>query len=293
MASVVARATSPAGLSSATISARSRRAASQRRARDPARGDAGARGKAARGERAAARASRRRRPAGRAAAAHERHQARASTGGFSADARVLPGFRSPRDRRARSGLRVFELARGASAFDAGEPAEAAFLVIRGALEIFAPQGASQRRVAIAGPGELSAISRCSSACRTLRSARIRESACLMELGGGAFPAPLPARPGRRSACCTRSTAACCGARAHQYAAHPPHQPCAAQRRATARPRRWRRCYTARSFSGTAKKNRGQSPISGTRSLGNRALDPDFSAGTASREALRRRRGGRS
>ena len=49
---------------------------------------------------------------------------------------------------------VFELERGGGLFSAGGPAEAAFLVIRGAVEIVAPQGASERRVTIAGPGEI-------------------------------------------------------------------------------------------------------------------------------------------
>jgi len=84
------------------------------------------------------------------------------------------------------GCPVFELARGAALFNAGDPAEAAFLVIRGALEIVAPQGASERRVTIAGPGEISGYLPVLERRPYWVSARIRESACLMELGAAQF-----------------------------------------------------------------------------------------------------------
>ena len=77
---------------------------------------------------------------------------------------------------------MFELARGGALFNAGEPAEAAFLVIRGALEIVAPQGTSERRVTIDGPGEISGYLAVLERRPHWVSARIRESACLMELG---------------------------------------------------------------------------------------------------------------
>jgi CRP-like cAMP-binding protein len=80
------------------------------------------------------------------------------------------------------GCAVFELARGASLFNAGEPAEAAFLVIRGAAEIVAPRGAAERRVTIAGPGEIVGYLAVLERRAHWVSARIRESACLMELG---------------------------------------------------------------------------------------------------------------
>ena len=80
------------------------------------------------------------------------------------------------------GCTVFELARGGALFNSGEPAEAAFLVIRGALEIVAPQGTSERRVTIAGPGEISGYLAVLERRPHWVSARVRESACLMELG---------------------------------------------------------------------------------------------------------------
>jgi CRP-like cAMP-binding protein len=80
------------------------------------------------------------------------------------------------------GCTVFELERGAALFNAGQAAEAAFLVIRGAVEIVAPQGASERRVTIAGPGEIVGYLAVLERRPHWVSARIRESACLLELG---------------------------------------------------------------------------------------------------------------
>ena len=77
---------------------------------------------------------------------------------------------------------VFELDRGGALFDAGESAAAAFIVVRGAVEIVAPQGASERRVTIAGPGEIAGYLAVIERRPHWVSARIRESACLMELG---------------------------------------------------------------------------------------------------------------
>jgi CRP-like cAMP-binding protein len=77
---------------------------------------------------------------------------------------------------------VFELERGGALFNAGESADAAFLVIRGAVEIVAPRGASERRVTIAGPGEIVGYLAVLERRAHWVSARIRESACLLELG---------------------------------------------------------------------------------------------------------------
>jgi CRP-like cAMP-binding protein len=80
------------------------------------------------------------------------------------------------------GCAAFEIERGAALFSAGEPAEASFIVIRGALEIVAPQGVSERRVTIAGPGEIVGYLAVLEGRPHWVSARIRESACLLELG---------------------------------------------------------------------------------------------------------------
>jgi CRP-like cAMP-binding protein len=76
---------------------------------------------------------------------------------------------------------VFELPRGATLFSAGEPAGAAFVVIRGAAEVAAPVGNAERRITIAGPGELLGYLAALEQRAHAASVRIRESACLMEL----------------------------------------------------------------------------------------------------------------
>ena len=77
------------------------------------------------------------------------------------------------------GCAVFELSRGAQLLQAGAPAEAAFLVLRGAAEVLAPVGEAERRVTIAGPGELLGYLALLEARPHAVSVRIRESACLM------------------------------------------------------------------------------------------------------------------
>jgi CRP-like cAMP-binding protein len=79
------------------------------------------------------------------------------------------------------GCAVFELPRGASLFRAGQSAEAAFVVLRGAVEIVLPAGNVERRITIAGPGELVGYLGVLEGKPHWASARIRESACLMEL----------------------------------------------------------------------------------------------------------------
>jgi CRP-like cAMP-binding protein len=76
---------------------------------------------------------------------------------------------------------VFELERGAALFSAEDPAEAAFLVVRGAAEIVLPIGTTERRIAIAGPGELIGYLALLERRPHWASARVRESACLMGL----------------------------------------------------------------------------------------------------------------
>src|SRR6185436_5036628 len=53
-----------------------------------------------------------------------------------------------------AGARAFELGRGAPLFAQGDAATECYLVVRGALEIFYSSGRNERRVFVAGPGEL-------------------------------------------------------------------------------------------------------------------------------------------
>jgi CRP-like cAMP-binding protein len=79
------------------------------------------------------------------------------------------------------GCGVFELARGASLFEADAAAPACFLVIRGAVETFSPHNGLRRRIAIACPGELVGHLAVLEERPHGETARVRESACLMEL----------------------------------------------------------------------------------------------------------------
>ena len=81
---------------------------------------------------------------------------------------------------------VFELERGAALFDAGAPADACFVVIRGALEVVSTSGDIERRVALAGPGELVGYMALLDQAPHSASARVRESACVMECPAAAF-----------------------------------------------------------------------------------------------------------
>ena len=82
--------------------------------------------------------------------------------------------------------KVLELPRGAWAFVAGRPADACFLVIRGALEVFTRTEQLERRVAIAGPGELVGFMAVINAAPRANNARVREACCLLEIPRAAF-----------------------------------------------------------------------------------------------------------
>lgn len=82
--------------------------------------------------------------------------------------------------------KVVELPRGAWVFAAGATAQACYLVLRGALELSARIGDRQRRVAIAGPGELVGFMAVINDAARANSARVREAACLLEIPSAAF-----------------------------------------------------------------------------------------------------------
>ena len=85
-----------------------------------------------------------------------------------------------------SGGKVLELPRGAWAFVAQRPAEACYLVLRGALEVFIRSMEKERRVAIAGPGELVGFMAVITGAARANNARVREACCLLEIPRGAF-----------------------------------------------------------------------------------------------------------
>ena len=81
---------------------------------------------------------------------------------------------------------VLELPRGSWAFVAGRPADSCFLVVRGALEIFIRNEKLERRVAIAGPGEMVGFMAVINAAPRANNARVREACCLLEIPRAAF-----------------------------------------------------------------------------------------------------------
>jgi len=102
---------------------------------------------------------------------------------------VLPffeGFHAGEIDALASAGRVAEIERGAGVFAAGAAASACYLVLRGALEIFTTNGKTERRVAIAGPGELVGFMAVINAAPRANHARAREACCLLELPREAF-----------------------------------------------------------------------------------------------------------
>jgi CRP-like cAMP-binding protein len=102
---------------------------------------------------------------------------------------VLPffeGFDADEADELVSTAKVLELERGAWAFVAGARASACYLVLRGALEIFTRDGAIERRVAIAGPGELVGFMAVVNGASRANNARAKEACCLLELPRAAF-----------------------------------------------------------------------------------------------------------
>ena len=81
---------------------------------------------------------------------------------------------------------AFGLPRGAWLFVAGAAADACYVVLRGAVEILFTRGRSERRVAIAGPGELVGYLAALEGAPHAASAQVRESACVLAFPAAAF-----------------------------------------------------------------------------------------------------------
>jgi CRP-like cAMP-binding protein len=82
--------------------------------------------------------------------------------------------------------RAMELPRGTWIFAAGEEAGACFLVVRGAIEVLSRNGRMERRVAIAGPGELVGYLAALDNAKHASAARVRDRATVIELPTEAF-----------------------------------------------------------------------------------------------------------
>lgn len=85
-----------------------------------------------------------------------------------------------------AGGKVLELTRGDWVFTSGVPATSCYLVLRGALEIFTRADGKDRRVAIAGPGELVGFMAVIGNSPRANHARVREGCCLLEIPAKAF-----------------------------------------------------------------------------------------------------------
>ena len=102
---------------------------------------------------------------------------------------VLPffeGFDAGEIDEVASTGKALELPRGAWIFAAGLKADACYIVLRGAVEIFTRNGAKDRRVAIAGPGELVGFVALLRGAVHGGNARAREACCLLEIPRAAF-----------------------------------------------------------------------------------------------------------
>ena len=102
---------------------------------------------------------------------------------------ILPffeGFDDEETAEVVSRARVLELPRGGWLFAAGLPADACYLVLRGALEVSTRSNGLDRRVAIAGPGELVGFMGTLRGAAHAANARAREAASLLEIPRAAF-----------------------------------------------------------------------------------------------------------
>lgn len=85
-----------------------------------------------------------------------------------------------------AGAQAYEAGRGHMLFRPGEAADACWLVVRGAVEVFVSDARLQRRIAIAGPGELVGYLAALERARHAASAQVREPACLLAIPAGRF-----------------------------------------------------------------------------------------------------------
>jgi len=81
---------------------------------------------------------------------------------------------------------LLDLPRGHGIFAPGEPSEAAFVVLRGAVEIIANHAKRERRMAVLGPGQLFGYMSLLEGSTHGSGARVRESALLLEIPRKAF-----------------------------------------------------------------------------------------------------------
>ncbi len=104
---------------------------------------------------------------------------------------LLPLFEGFDDREIAEVLDVskfVELPRGHGVFTIGQPSEAAYAVLRGAVEITASHAKRERRMALLGPGQLFGFMSLLAGSAHGSAAAVRESAILLEIPRAGFEA---------------------------------------------------------------------------------------------------------
>jgi len=82
--------------------------------------------------------------------------------------------------------RLLELPPGHGVFSIGQPSQAAFVVLRGAVEICARQGERERRMAVLGPGQIFGFMSLLEGGTHGSAASVRESSILLEIPRASF-----------------------------------------------------------------------------------------------------------
>jgi CRP/FNR family transcriptional regulator, cyclic AMP receptor protein len=105
---------------------------------------------------------------------------------FGAFLRLLPvfeGFDEPEIAEVLAASRLLELPRGHGVFGAGQPSDACFVVLRGAVEVSAVHAKreTERRMAVLGPGQIFGFMSLLHSGKHGSAARVREQALLLEI----------------------------------------------------------------------------------------------------------------
>ncbi|MDH4174484.1 MAG: cyclic nucleotide-binding domain-containing protein [Betaproteobacteria bacterium] len=101
---------------------------------------------------------------------------------------VFEGFDDAEIAEVLEAARLLELPRGHGVFSAGQPSAAAFVVLRGAVEILASHAQRTRRMALLGPGQLFGFMSLLEGTAHGSTATVREAALLAEMPRAAFDA---------------------------------------------------------------------------------------------------------
>src|SRR5688500_19735750 len=113
---------------------------------------------------------------------------------------AFEGFDSAEIDEVLAASQLIELPRGHGVFAAGQPSQACFIVLRGAVEIRARHARRERRMAVLGPGQLLGYMSALEHGNHGSNAVVREPALLLEIPGKAFDALYHGTKIGRAAC---------------------------------------------------------------------------------------------